>query len=83
MGILVQHDLGHPAGASALTTKVAGSGPGMMSIFSPWLADHRLDAAAAHMPTQAPTDDRAVVGDDGDLGPAAGSGPARISMMPS
>ena len=44
------------AGASALTTKVAGSGDqGMMSIFSPCSSPTTACTRLPRMPTQAPT----------------------------
>ena len=62
------------AGASALTTKVAGIvRPGNdVDLLALQLADDRLDAAAAHADAGADRIDRAVVRDHRDLGAAAG-----------
>ena len=61
------------AGASALTMKVAGILVPLddVDLLALQLADHRLHALAAHADAGADRIDRAVLGDDGDLGPAS------------
>src|SRR3546814_4817858 len=51
-----------------------------VDLFALQLADHRLDPAAAHADAGADRIDAAVVGDDGDLGPAAGIARHRLDL---